>query len=118
MHVDTNFIFECSTRYLTCSLCSLMRYRVEHEKKNWYPQAGMKYSHQWRDAVDAVFLLAETEVAMTSVISSLVKDKNYCIFMGYQIFATGKILLFHWCLGNKKILSACLDEPTQIICTV
>ena len=67
---------------------------------------------------DAVFLLAETEVAMTSVISSLVKDKNYCIFMGYQIFATGKILLFHWCLGNKKILSACLDEPTQIICTV
>ena len=51
MHADTNFIFECSTQYLTCSLRSLMRYRVEHEKKNWYPQAGMKYSHQWRDAV-------------------------------------------------------------------
>ena len=37
---------------------------------------------------DALFLLAETEVAMTSVISSHVKDKN-CIFTGYQIFVTG-----------------------------
>ena len=30
--VDTNFIFECSTRYLTSELRSLVRYRVEHEK--------------------------------------------------------------------------------------
>ena len=30
--VDMNFIFEWSTRYLTCSLRSLVRYRVEHEK--------------------------------------------------------------------------------------
>ena len=50
---------------------------------------------------DAVFLLAETEVAMTTAISSHVKDKN-CIFTGYQIFVTGKILVFHRCLYNKK----------------
>ena len=30
--VDMNFIFEQSTRYLTRSLRSLVRYRVEHEK--------------------------------------------------------------------------------------
>ena len=28
--MDMNFIFECSTRYLTRSLRSLVRYRVEH----------------------------------------------------------------------------------------
>ena len=43
---------------------------------------------------NTLFLLAETEVAMTTVISSHVKDKN-CIFTGYQIFVTGKILVFH-----------------------
>ena len=37
---------------------------------------------------DALFLLAETEVAMTTVISSHVKDKS-CIFTGYQNFC-------HW----------------------
>ena len=30
--VYMNFISSCSTRYLTCSLCSLVRYGVEHEK--------------------------------------------------------------------------------------
>ena len=30
--VDTDFIFSCSTQYLTGSLCSLVRYRVEHSK--------------------------------------------------------------------------------------
>jgi len=30
--VDTNFIFSCSTQYLTRSLHSLVRYRVEHSK--------------------------------------------------------------------------------------
>ena len=30
--VDMNFIFECSTRYLTRSLRSLVRYRVDHSK--------------------------------------------------------------------------------------
>ena len=48
----------------------------------------------------ALFLLAETEVAMTNMTSSHVKDKN-CIFTGYQIFVTGKIQVFHKCLYNK-----------------
>lgn len=33
-HVDMEFLFECSTRYLTRSLCSIVRYKVEHEKRN------------------------------------------------------------------------------------
>ena len=39
----------------------------------------------------ALFLLPETEVAMTTVISSHVKDKN-CIFTGYESCVTGKII--------------------------
>ena len=42
---------------------------------------------------DALFLLAEADVATTIAISAQVKDKN-CIFTGYQIFVTGKILFF------------------------
>ena len=30
--VDTNFIFECSTRYLTSERSKRVRYRVEHKK--------------------------------------------------------------------------------------
>ena len=37
--MDIIFIFSCSTRYLTRSLRSLVRYRVDHS--NYYPPAGM-----------------------------------------------------------------------------
>ena len=40
------------------------------------------------------FLLAETEVVMTTLISSQVKDKNR-FFTGYEIFLTGKFVVFH-----------------------
>ena len=32
--VDMEFLFSCSTRYLTCSLRSLVSYRVKHSKRN------------------------------------------------------------------------------------
>ena len=35
-----NFIFECSTRYLTRSLRSLVRSRVEHEKIKFISTSG------------------------------------------------------------------------------
>ena len=38
--VDTNFIFSCSTRYLTRSLRSLVRYRVEHSKIKFVSTRG------------------------------------------------------------------------------
>ena len=38
--VDTNFIFSCSTRYLTRSLRSLVRYLVEHEKIKFVSSSG------------------------------------------------------------------------------
>ena len=38
--VDTNFIFSFSTRYLTCSLRSLVRYRVEHSKIKFVSTCG------------------------------------------------------------------------------
>jgi len=46
--------------------------------------------------------LAETEVAKTTVIPSRVKDKSP-IFTGYEIFVSGKILVFHRCLFNKTL---------------
>ena len=38
--MDRNFIFECSTRYLTRSLRSLVRCRVEHEKRKFISTSG------------------------------------------------------------------------------
>ena len=38
--VDMNFIFECSTRHLTRSLHSLVRYRVEHLKIKFISTRG------------------------------------------------------------------------------
>ena len=99
-----------------------LRYRFEQEKIKFVVSTSghvifcLLY-RQIARCCDAVFLLAQTEVAMTTVITSQVKDKN-CIFTGYQIFVTGKILVFHRCLYNKKKLSACFDELTHIICTV
>ena len=40
------------------------------------------------------FLLVETEVVMTTLISSQVKDKNR-FFTGYEIFLTGNFVVFH-----------------------
>ena len=39
-HVDMNFIFECSTRYLTRPLRSLVRCQVEHEKIKFISTSG------------------------------------------------------------------------------
>ena len=49
--VDMNFIFEWSTRYLTRSLRSLVRYRVDHEKIKFISISGhvifcLLYKHQ------------------------------------------------------------------------
>ena len=38
--MDTNFIFSCSTRYLTRSLRSLVKYRAEHEKIKFVSTSG------------------------------------------------------------------------------
>jgi len=62
---------------------------------------------------DALFLLAETEVPMTTVISSHVKDKN-CMFTGYQIFVAGKILEFRRCLYNNYIYISMTTEQRDI----
>ena len=32
--VDMEFLFSCSTRHLTCSLRSLVSYRIKHSKRN------------------------------------------------------------------------------------
>ena len=40
LHVDMNFIFSCSTPYLTRSLRSLVRYRVEHSKIKFISTSG------------------------------------------------------------------------------
>ena len=86
-----------------------LRYRVEHETRiKFVSRSGscnilfIMYRPIARCCC-AIFVLAETEVAMTTVITSQVKNKN-CIFTGYQIFVTGKILVFHRCLYNTDIV--------------
>ena len=46
--VDTNFIFSCSTRYLTSELRSLVRYRVEHSKIKFVSTRGHVISFKWQ----------------------------------------------------------------------
>ena len=55
--VDMNFIFEWSTRYLTRSLRSLVRYQVEHEKIKFISISGhvifcLLYKHTYDDVID------------------------------------------------------------------
>ena len=38
--MDTNFIFECSTRYLASECSERLRYRVEHEKIKFVSTSG------------------------------------------------------------------------------
>ena len=46
--VDTNFIFSCSTRYLTRSLRSLVRYRVEYSKIKFVSTRGHVISSMYQ----------------------------------------------------------------------
>ena len=55
--VDMNFIFEWSTRYLTRSLRSLVRYQVEHEKIKFISISGhvifcLLYKHTYDNVID------------------------------------------------------------------
>ena len=82
-----------------------LRYRVEHETMIKFVSTSghVIFCLLYRPIArccNAIFLLVENEVAMTTVITSKVKDKN-CIFTGHQIFVSGKILVFHRCLYNK-----------------
>ena len=47
-----NFIFECSTQYLTSEGSSLVRYQVEHEKTKFIPTSGELYKHTNNDFFD------------------------------------------------------------------
>lgn len=49
------------------------------------------------------FLLAETEVVITTLISSHVKDKNR-FFTGYEIFLTAKFVVFHRYIFIIKVI--------------
>ena len=57
--MDMNFIFSCSTLYLTHSLCSLVRYRVEQSKITFISMHGhviSSISVIWSNFVDQISL--------------------------------------------------------------
>ena len=67
--VDMNFIFSCSTRHLTRSLRSLVRYRVEHSKIKFISTRG-------------------------HVISSISRsDVTFYVVMVYLIY----LFIYHYC---------------------
>ena len=51
--VDTNFIFECSTRYLTSERSSLVRYRVEHDFSN-FPKISEHFPKIFQNSPNSV----------------------------------------------------------------
>ena len=74
-----------------------MRHQISFKKKKRrnYPLKRVNNSLRKVKSCYGNFLLAETEVVMTTLISSShVKDKN-SFFTGYEIFLTGKFVVFH-----------------------
>ena len=89
--VDMNFIFECSTWYLTSECSEWVRYRVEHEKIKFISTTGhvifcLLYKH-WINSCEkgAIYY-----VTITMVISSRVKITCYLHLWRYEVFA-GKL---------------------------
>ena len=104
--VDTNFIFECSTRYLTSERSSLVRYRVEHEKIKFESTSGhvifcLLYRHRWNTRKTISWtnpLFAE---------SSIIKYRSYAhSYFSREIEKISSVYLYSECYSNKayKIL--------------
>ena len=54
--MDTNFIFECSTQYLTSGRSEQVRYQVEHEKLKFVSTSGhVIFCLLYKDTNDNVF---------------------------------------------------------------
>ena len=100
LRVDVYFIFECSTRYLTGWLRSLVRYRVEHSKIKFISTRRhvifcLLYKHQWKRRD---FLCYHND-------SDLFTCEDNMLFSRVKIwsFHAKAPLVFHWCLYNKYI---------------
>ena len=81
--VDMNFIFECSTRYLTGERSERVRYRGEHEKIKFISTSGhvilcLLYKHQIKSCEKGAIYY----VTITTVISSRVKITCFIFFSG------------------------------------
>ena len=86
-----NFIFECSTRYLTSERSERVRYRVEHERIKFISTSGyviffLLYKHRINSCEKGAIYY----VAITRVISSRVKITYYLHVWRYEVFA-GKL---------------------------
>ena len=66
--VDMNFIFSCSTGHLTRSLCSLVRYRVEHSR--------IKFISTRRHVISSIYLWRNLIVENYSVSPTLHTDPD------------------------------------------
>ena len=86
-----NFIFECSTRYLTSECSKQVRYRVEHEKIEFKSTSRhvifcLLYKHRINSSEKGAIYY----VTITTVISSRVKITCYLHTWRYEVFA-GKL---------------------------
>ena len=92
--LDTNFIFSCSTGYLTCLLCSLVRYQVEHWMKHFITTRQHVISSMWQYA-SCILLWS----APFSIFHKLIKvDFFFSLFLCLEIF------IFH--IGNIVYLQS------------
>ena len=119
-----NFIFECSTRYLTRSLRSFVRYRVEHSKIKFISTRGHVISsiYQFRAKVKLGHLLStqfSSSIKLnlpparifSTTLSFIVYDGVYWSWLGFDSQYT-----FAYLLISKFILisqSPCMSGPCQ-----
>ena len=101
-----NFIFECSTRYLTSERSERVRYWVEHKRIKFISTSGhvifcLLYKHRINSCEKGVIYY----VAITRVISSRVKITYYLHVWRYEVFA-GKLTWYftgvYIIKGNRK----------------
>ena len=126
MCVDMEFLFECSTWYLTRSLCSHVRYQLELEEKFHTQKNQWFFNHT--GAPLSIFLRDYVTIAMV-VFWWLLFSENKMLFSCY--FCMWNNIYFHlwkyhvhprklaWCFtGVYLINSIYLSKQWSHLCTI
>ena len=102
------FLFLCSTRYLTCLLCSLLSYRVEHLKRNSISKDTMYYSLYLTSLLHSLMKYPVKHLKINSIPTHAMFNSLFRIYrvVDYLKWA----LIWGWTLnqinrGNNKIIT-------------
>ena len=109
--LDMNFIFSCSTRHLTPSLRSLVRYRVEHSKIKFISTRGHVISLYISNARSwyycSIFPNFQNWLHAMRKISDTIASiwgENMVGFLSLDIICSSKLTVFHELRSRKTVL--------------